>query len=176
MSGSLPVDHVAEEHDAFGERSFLKTHRALAVCGREFARLSDEIDARLTTLRQSGLEATPEIRHTPGRCIVQLGAVALTVAWLRNQVDSVDQGRLLAIVWHGAVAPRRAHAFERRDIDTSKTATALWETVLTANASTEQDWAWSPEKPGARAYSSPELATRLVQRLHRAYAEHQHES
>jgi hypothetical protein len=172
MSGISPVER-AGDYDFRGAPPFLKTHRALAVCGREFACLADEIDARLTTLLQAGLDAKPELRHSPGRCIVQLGAVALTVAWVRNQVDSVEDGRLLAIVWHGAVASRRPHVFERRDNDTSRTATALWEDVMVANASTESDWSWCSEKRPAKCYSSSDLATRLVQRLHRAYAEYQ---
>ena len=175
MAGISSVEH-AGDHDFRGAPSFLSTHRALAVCGREFARLADEIDSRLTTLVQAGLDAKPQIRNSPGRCIVQLGAVALTAAWVRNQVDSVEDGRLLVIVWRGAVASRRTRVFERRNIDTTRTATALWESVLVANASNESDWSWCPEKRGATGYSSSDLATRLVQRLHRAFAEHQRAS
>src|SRR5213083_2550684 len=84
---------------------FLSTPRALAACGREFARLcegiADEVGASLG-------EAAPDkvvLRQSPERCIVQVGPAALTVAWLRNNRDSVAEGELLIILWRGQVAP-----------------------------------------------------------------------
>lgn len=170
MAESSRVGFTDDAHASLDATAFLKTHRALVVCAREFTRLTGEIETKVAALAK-GLASAPQVRVTPGRFIVQLGGVALTVAWLRANVDSVDAGRLLAIVWQGEVAPRRSHEFERRPVGAARTATSIWEQVLIASASTESDWEWCPELPGAPGQSSTELATQLVQRLQRAYAD-----
>ena len=106
----------AERVDARGtnhRQSFLSSHRALAACTREFARLSEEIRQGVAALHGVSADEKTTVRQSPDRCIVQLGPVALTIAWLRNSSDLVEAGELLAIVWRGAVAPSQRVSPER---------------------------------------------------------------
>ena len=149
---------------------FLTSHRALAACAREFARLADEIVLGVAALSGATVEHKAAIRQSPDRCIVQLGPVALTLAWLRGSHDSVALGELLVIVWRGAVAPRRQHQPERPVAGRSPLpATALWEQVLAAVGDSEAEWAWQSNGAATERCSSRELAARCVERLRAAY-------
>jgi hypothetical protein len=151
---------------------FLTTHRAIAVCAREFTRLTEEVEQSLAALVAAGMEETPVVRLSPTRCIVQLGPVALTIAWLRSRLDAVAEGELLVIVWQGAVARHRDHHPER-PLDVSRTvpASVLWEDVLVAAAASETSWTWRPVSTDDAAYTSPELAARCVTRLRLAHGQ-----
>ena len=118
-----------------------------------------------------GVEETPIIRQTPGHCIIQLGPVAITAAWLRSTIDSAAGGRLLVIVWRGNVAPKHAQHPERRALlrDLPRPATALWEDALVASGSSEETWAWRRETADEIHFSSAHLAASCVERLHTAY-------
>jgi hypothetical protein len=151
---------------------FLATHRALAVCTRELASLSDEVVRAVKALSGTTVPHKAVVRQSPDRCIVQLGPVALTLAWLRSNQDSIATGELLVIVWHGAVAPRVTYEPERPDKHPAPlAATSLWEQVLTVSAASEAEWGWQPRDAGAGRCTSPELAARCVERLHVAYLE-----
>jgi hypothetical protein len=154
---------------------FLTSPRALAVCTRELARLSDEIGRGVSALRGPVAEEKAVVRRSPGRCIVQLGPVALTLAWLRGTHDSVAEGELLVIVWRGTVAPRHLQEPERPAMRTAPlAATPLWEQVLTAVGDSEETWAWQPSDDDAiERCSSTELAMQCVARLRAAYLEHE---
>jgi hypothetical protein len=103
---------------------------------------------------------------------VQLGPVALTLAWLRSSHDSVAAGELLVIVWRGVVAPRMRHEPERPATRPAPLpATPLWEQVLTVIADSEETWAWQPHDTKIKPCSSTELAARCVERLRVAYLE-----
>jgi hypothetical protein len=145
---------------------FLASHGALAVCTRELARLSDEIVTGVAELSGATVEHKAVVRLSPDRCIVQLGPVALTLAWLRSSQSSVATGELLVIVWRGVVAPHRTYAPERPDKRPAPLpATALWEQVLTAVGDSEAEWAWQPRHCEAERCSSTELAARKQPRL-----------
>ena len=58
---------------------------ALAVCAREFDRLADDIAKRVLNLQDEEKGLKCDVRRSPGRCIVQLGPVALTISWLRTR-------------------------------------------------------------------------------------------
>ena len=159
--------------------NFITSHRATAVCTRELARLHDAIADGLAawgvgTARGSddaNLAAAPVVRRTPGRCLVQVGPVALTVAWLQRAQGTVADGELLVVVWRGEVAVRTPQGFERAHQHSGATsATALWETVLTVSAQSETQWGWAPAA-GGEAVSSAALARRCVDRLRAALAE-----
>jgi hypothetical protein len=172
--GNVPTQHFAEDrHSRYGV-PFLASHRALAACSRELARLADEVVRGVAALSAAASADKPTVRRSPDRCIVQLGPVALTIAWLRGAHDAVDAGELLVIVWHGAVAPRTRHQPERPAATPATVgATPLWEQVLTAVGDSEETWAWQPQgdEPMIGRCSSAELATRCVGRLRAAYVE-----
>jgi hypothetical protein len=162
---------LVDERPRYGQ-PFLASHRALAACTRELARLSDEVLSGVAALLGPMAEKKPIVRRSPDRCIVQLGPVALTVAWLRGNHDSVADGELLVIVWRGAVAPRQRHQPERPATGPAPLgATPLWEQVLTPVADGEETWAWQPHDDEVGRCSSAELAARCVGRLGAAYLE-----
>ena len=164
-----------ERVDARGtnhRQSFLSSHRALAACTREFARLSEEIRQGVAALHGVGADEKTTVRQSPDRCIVQLGPVALTIAWLRNSSDLVEAGELLAIVWRGAVAPSQRVSPERPRVGPAPfAATALWEQVFTPVAENETAWAWQTVNPRGESWPSSALSAHCVERLHAAYQE-----
>ena len=158
------------EHD-FGafiadRPSFLTTHKAVAACTREFDRLTEGVTRGISALRGM-VEETPTVRTSPGRCIVQLGPVALTVSWVRASVDTVSEGRLLIVEWAGTVA-RGAERVPERGLaprSGAKPATLLREDVLMADATNEGDWRWRREAAPGAGYTSSELAAHCVDSL-----------
>ncbi|MDQ3998129.1 MAG: hypothetical protein M3303_14065 [Gemmatimonadota bacterium] len=172
MIGSSSAERLVNARDANYRQPFLTTHRALAACTRELARLSDEVVLGVTALPGVNAEQKPVVRQSPDRCIVQFGPVALTLAWLRNSHDSIATGELLVIVWRGAVAPRKQHQPERPVTGpTPLPATALWEQVFTAVGDSEANWAWQQHGTDVGQCSSTELAARCVERLGAAYVD-----
>ena len=173
------LDHMAvrsdvRAHDAPAD--YTSSFRANAACARELARLYDEIAASLSGARVPAdakvVEEPPVVRRSPARCLVQLGPVALTVAWLQRAQGTVADGELLVVVWRGEVAVRTPQGFERAHQQSGASlATALWETVLVVSAQSETQWGWAPASGGGDALSSPALAARCVERLRAAYAE-----
>lgn len=170
MFGSAPAPRLTGTADGANRAPFLDSHRALGACTRELARLTDEILGGVDAMRNEGIDVTPDVRRSPERCILQLGPVALTMAWLRSALDTAASGELLLIGWQGSVAPRAPLRPERSvSIRTGETARALWEDVLVAVASTEEDWRWRPKNGRSTGLTSQELAARSVQRLRQAF-------
>lgn len=152
--------------------SFLATHRALSVCAHELELLALSVVRGVAALTNAGLAEKSKERVSPGRCIVQLGPVALTITWLRSTIDSVADGDLLAIVWRGAVAPRGEHLPERQTTRRAPMAvTSLWEEVFVAAGTDQASWAWELKTDATTSYSSVELAAQCVARLRMAYEE-----
>ena len=156
---------------ALDRPSFLASHRALAVCTREFGKLSDGIVEGVEMLAASGSIEKPTVRSMPGRCIVQLGPVALTIAWLRSTLDSVADGQLLVMVWRGSVAPKMARLPEDQAGRGMAAAVpvALHEETLAAAGNDEASWCWRLGED-VQDFTSAELADRCVQLLREAYA------
>ncbi len=176
------LDHIAvRQSDARTNdvrSDFITSYRATAACTRELGRLHDEIEAALADWRDrfaaagASVPEEPVVRRSPARCLLQLGPVALTVAWLQRAQGTVADGELLAVVWRGEVAMRTPQGFERSyDRAGATSATALWETVVVANAPSEVLWGWAPPGEPDDAVSSATLAARCVERLCAAYAE-----
>jgi hypothetical protein len=160
--------------------SFLTSHRAAAACARELARLHDAIVDGLTawgvgTVREgddASLADAPAVRRTPGRCLVQVGPVALTVAWLQRAHDTVAGGELLVVVWRGAVAVQTMRGFEHTaDRAGASSATPVWERVLTVTADSEAEWSWIPAGMADVTLSSASLADQCIERLRAAHDE-----
>ena len=171
MIASSDVPRV-DYRDHLDPKPYLASHRALAACAREFARLSEVVVEGVAALVAGGVEEKAVVRQSPGRCIVQLGPVALTVAWLRSTLDSVEAGELLVILWRGAVAPRTKLRPERTlEGPAPIAATALHEQVFLAVAESEESWTWQPADGAGPRRSSTELADSWVERLRQAYDE-----
>jgi len=152
--------------------SFLASHRALSVCTRELEQLATNVVRGVAALSLAGVDEKSKERLSPGRCIVQLGPVALTITWLGRTIDSVADGDLLAIVWRGVVAPRGEHLPERMTTRHAPLAvTALWEEVFVAAGADQASWAWQSKGASTTSYSSIELAAQCVERLRMAYEE-----
>lgn len=150
--------------------SFLASHRALSACTRELARLTEMLCRGAATLREDlGVEKL-DVRLTPDRCVVQLGPVALTIAWLRSTLGTPENGELLVIVWRGSVAQRGAyHPARAGSPPMVRTASVLSERTYTAAAADEASWVW--RTPGeARDLTSAALAEQCVEQLRDAYA------
>ena len=145
---------------------FLGTSRALQICTREFERLTDGIAKRSAGLDAEATGAKPEVRRTPGRCIVQLGPVALTVSWVRDRVDTVAAGRLLIVEWRGIVHRAAPRIIEDAVSPVAGPAvTLVREEILVAEATGEPDWLWRREGAHHMAYTSRDLAALCVDSL-----------
>jgi hypothetical protein len=191
LGTSSPHTHEGIMIDGLAERraddrtyevrgSFITSHRATTACARELARLHDAITDGLEAWGvgtagagdEASLADAPVVRRTPVRCLVQVGPVALTVAWLQRAQVTVADGELLVVVWRGAVAVQSPRGFERTvDRAGASSATPVWETVLKANAESETEWVWVPAGVADVTLSSATLADQCVERLREAYAE-----
>ncbi len=169
MFGSSSDHHLLDDR-RYGQ-PFLTSYRAFAACTRELTRLTDDVLDAVAAL-PLGPDDKAVVRRSPDRCIVQLGPVALTLAWLRGAQDSVADGELLVIVWQGAVAPRTQHQPERPTKGPAPLgATPLWEEVLVPAGESAETWAWQPRTADSATCSSAELAVRCAKRLGAAYGE-----
>ena len=162
---------------------FITSHRATAACTRELARLHDAIVDGLAawgvgTARadaDANLSNAPVVRRTPERCLVQVGPVALTVAWLQHAQGTVADGELLVVVWRGAVAVHSPRGFEHTvDRAGASSATPVWEIVLAAHAESEAEWKWMPAGVADVTLSSATLADQCIERLRAAHSERAH--
>jgi len=151
--------------DVLDREDFLDSHRALAVCAREFDRLADDISKRVLSLQDEAKGLKADVRRSPGRCIVQLGPVALTISWLRTRAETVSQGRLLIVEWNGTVGANGAQEYVNGvpTVAVTQTAKVVRETVFLPDASDEKSWTWRREgKNGRKAWKSAELAKSVV--------------
>jgi len=172
------LDHIAVRSDARAHDThsdYISSFRANAACARELARLYEEIATSLTdvpVLADAKAPEEPVVRRSPARCLVQLGPVALTLAWLQRAQGTVADGELLVVLWRGEVAVRTPQGFERAHQHSgASSATALWESVLVASAQSETQWGWVSAGKTGEAVSSSALAQQCVERLRAAYAE-----
>lgn len=158
-----PRDANATHGDGSQTSSFLASHRGQAAFAREYARLTSALVAGVNRATHDNPEVSPTIRQAPERCIVQLGSVALTVAWLRKSADASAVGELLVILWQGTIAqrPGEPSSFTTRPKKQSPP-TILWEETLVAFADSEADWTWRPEFGDVIGVNSDVLAERAV--------------
>jgi hypothetical protein len=194
LGTSAPHTHEGTMIDGIAERiakdrtddvrgMFITSHRATAACARELARFHEAIVDGLEewgvgTARagsDASLADAPVVRRTPERCLVQVGPVALTVAWLQRAQGTVADGELLVVVWRGAVAVHPPRGFEHTmDRAGASSATPVWETVLAATAESEAEWAWVPAGVADVTLSSATLADQCIERLRAAHLECAH--
>lgn len=168
MFESAEFEPSEKDRADLARERFLTSHRAIAACAREFSRLAQEVADRAGALRHELLiEDEPELRLTPERCIVQVGPVAITIAWLRGPLDSLADGRLLIIAWHGTIARRRFSESPTRPgaVPATQTAASVWEEAFVASAENEVSWMWESEGDPTRRYDSATLAARSIEQL-----------
>jgi hypothetical protein len=155
-----------DERQARDSATYLGSHRSGPACARELERLADDVVQRVEALDRDEAAGEIEVRRGAGRCIIQLGPVALTMSWIRSRTDAVIEGRLMIMEWDGIVrrgtdqVPERApvrHAF--------RPATLLREDVFVADAATEQNWRWRRDGRALGMYTSRDLAARCMASL-----------
>ena len=162
-----PTAKTTEAEQQTDDRDrFLASHRAHGVCTRELNRLADDVARLVEELPRGDDGEKPEVRLSPGRYVLQVGPAALTLSWLRSTLDSVADGRLLAVAWRGTVV-RGANRLPERSLGpgNARTAVAVWEETLVADATSEGDWRWRAESDPTRSYDCAELAARCVEPL-----------
>ena len=131
----------------------------------EFDRLAEDIAKRVTDLEDEAKGLKADVRRSPGRCIVQLGPVALTISWLRTRAETVSQGRLLIVEWTGTVGANGAQEYVNGvpTVAVTQTAKLVREAVFLADAGDEKSWTWRREgKTARKAYRSTDLAKTVV--------------
>lgn len=142
---------------------FLGTFKGLTAYTREFTRLGERLVDAAEAAFGTTFDRELSVRRSPGRCIIQVGPCAVTVAWLRNRHDAAD-GELLIILWRGSAAPMMHRQFERvRPL--RLIATAVDESVYEAEATCESDWRWRSRANPVHQYSSTSLAEVIVEHV-----------
>ena len=149
---------------------YIESHRALAACEREIRFVAAEIARRLQASEKAGALTDLAVVSSPGRCMVQLGPVALTLAWLRTRLDIVADGELLIIVWEGEVGRGTRRVMERAHLARAASARSVWEDTLTAVADDPESWRWRSAVADVSDSTSLLLADRCVDQLLRAHS------
>lgn len=155
--------------------AFLKSARAVPACARELEALGDAIVTAVNAWHVDALAAAlvdkPSARRSPGRCSVQVGPAALSVAWLPAPQQDVSAGELLVIVWHGVVGPRRDLQLDRAAKGPAiQTAVRVWEGVFHAGIAGADSWRWcAADVLPEGGHRTAELAAHAVDRLQAAY-------
>jgi hypothetical protein len=169
MTTPVSAEHPDAGDIRFERPPFLSSQRAAAACARQLTHLAecvvDEVQAMASAC---GAEA-PVVRRSPGRCIVQVGPVAITITWLHRNTAAVEDGELLTIIWRGSVAPREEHHPERVSAQARSTATAIWEESRRPVAASEETWAWHRANAAREGGSPSALAAAWTERLRAAY-------
>jgi hypothetical protein len=169
MTTPVSVEHPDAGDIRFERPPFLSSQRAAAACARQLAHLAECVVDEVQAMASAAGAETPAVRRSPGRCIVQVGPVAITVTWLHRNMASVEDGELLIIIWRGSVAPREEHHPERVTAQSRSTATAVWEETRRPVAASEETWAWHRTTADREASSSRMIAAAWAERLRAAH-------
>jgi hypothetical protein len=157
---------ASDERQARDRDAYLGSHRSGPACARELERLADDVVERVEAIERDEAAGEVDIRRGAGRCIIQLGPVALTMSWIRSRTDAVIEGRLMIMEWDGIVRRGTNQLPERAPVrPTSAPATLLREDVFVADATAEQNWRWRRDGRQFGTYTSRDLATRCLASL-----------
>jgi hypothetical protein len=157
---------LREERYARDRDAYLGSHRSGPACARELERLTDDLVDRVESMERPDGAAEIEVKRGAGRCIIQLGPVALTVSWIRARTDAVIEGRLMIMEWDGVVRRGTDHLPERAPVRQAfPPATLLREDVFVADTATEQNWRWRRDGRAPGMYTSRDLAMRCMASL-----------
>ena len=157
---------VNDERVVRDRDTYLGSHRSGPACARELERLADDVVQRVESIARDEAAGEIEVRRGAGRCIIQLGPVALTMSWIRSRTDAVIEGRLMIMEWDGIVRRGTDQVPERAPVrHTFQPATLLREDVFVADAATEATWRWRRDGHSLGMYTSRDLATRCLASL-----------
>jgi hypothetical protein len=170
VRADVPEDATAraanDERQVRDRDTYLGSHRSGPACARELERLADDVVQRVESMERDEAAGEVEVRRGAGRCIIQLGPVALTMSWIRSRTDAVIEGRLMIMEWDGIVRRGTDQVPERMPVrHTFRPATLLREDVFVADAATEQNWRWRRDGRALGMYTSRDLATRCLASL-----------
>lgn len=172
MIGSAPTPRALDWRDAESQHAFLRSQRARSTCAREVTRVGELVLEGAARLARTHGLALPDARPSADRILVQLGPVALSLAWLKvGKVDTPDNGQLLAIAWRGVLAARGGvtYAPERTAVAARTAApVALWEQALAPSATSPDDWHWHAQGLDEAGHTSDEVAARCIEELRTA--------
>jgi hypothetical protein len=166
-SGDDLTERTSREERRLRDRdSYLASHRSGPACSRELERLTDDVIQRVEALDRADEAPEIEVKRGAGRCIIQLGPVALTMSWIRSRTDAVIEGRLMIMEWDGVVRRGTDHVPERAPVrHAGRPATLLREDVFLADTANEQDWRWRRDGRALGTYTSRDLASRCLASL-----------
>lgn len=160
------VRATADERLVRDRDTYLGSHRSGPACARELERLADDVIQRVESMERDDAAGEIEVRRGAGRCIIQLGPVALTMSWIRSRTDAVIEGRLMIMEWDGIVRRGTDQVPERAPVRHAyQPATLLREDVFVADAATEQTWRWRRDGQALGTYTSRDLAARCMASL-----------
>lgn len=165
--GDDVTERTSREEKRLRDRdAYLASHRSGPACARELERLTDDVIQRVEALDRAEEAPEIEVKRGAGRCIIQLGPVALTMSWIRSRTDAVIEGRLMIMEWDGIVRRGTDHVPERAPVrHAGRPATLLREDVFLADTATEQDWRWRRDGRALGTYTSRDLASRCLASL-----------
>ena len=155
---------AADEQAAKVREAFLASHRARSALTRELDVLTDQVERRALEIDTGAVGVKAEVRRIPGRCIVQLGPVAMSLSWISSRVDPVAEGRLMVIEWDGTIG-------RGAEPNGGARAAPIREEVFRADATVPEDWRWRSDDTAVRAYGSRDLAALCVDSLECALRE-----
>ncbi|HEY0928426.1 MAG TPA: hypothetical protein VGE27_00800 [Gemmatimonas sp.] len=158
-------DFVRESRLGLDRGAFLMTHRAQSAAPREFSQLSEQAIEAAQSIASALDTDPPVLRRAPDRCVIQIGQIALTLGHLRSVGDSHVGGQLLAIVWHGIIAPRGDHVPERAPRHAPPPPEPIWEEAHVVSAENESGWYWHPYGLEREGFTSTETADRCIDQL-----------
>jgi hypothetical protein len=165
-SEELTARMAQDERQLRDRESYLGSHRSGPACSRELERLADDVVQRVEAMERDEAAGEIEVRRGAGRCIIQLGPVALTMSWIRSRTDAVIEGRLMIMEWDGIVRRGTDQVPERAPVRHAyQPATLVREDVFVADAATEQTWRWRRDGRSLGTYTSRDLAARCMASL-----------
>src|SRR5579859_5975798 len=125
----------------------------------------DEIEQRVEGIESLATEPKTDVRRAPGRCVVQLGPVSVTISWVRSRDETIANGRMMVVHWRGVAGGGGPWMQEQATMGhpqlkpgrQPKAVALLSQRDLVPDATSEADWRWQDEASGERL-SSLELA------------------
>jgi hypothetical protein len=150
----------------------LTATRATQLSGKEFERLAKLIDSVVAGHKGNLGEMTSSVRHSPGRCVVQIGNAALTFSWVRPSREETAAARLMVLEWDGQIEKGRTDVIPERMLGRAapqKTAQLVREAAFTVEGESDAHWFWrSAESPHAQHESEGLAATFITTLVQRA--------